>query len=1299
MKRISFRFLIVLFSPLFFSLVNAQINVNTAATTTQMMNTIMGTGVVTSNVQLVCQTGAYGTFSNGYSTNLNIGSGILLTTGDAAGVNGPSSNFSSWDNFYGGNSLLTGIAGATTYDECRLEFDVTPTCSNLQINYVFGSEEYPEYVNMGYNDAFGFFISGPNPGGGTYTNYNIATVPASGSPVTIDNINSSTNSAYYVNNGGSTIVYDGFTTPLTASVNVTPCQSYHMVIVIADGGDASYDSGVFLSYQGLTCPTNTVAVSTSGSTICAGQSTTLNASGMTGYTWNPGGISGSSVSVSPSTTTTYTVVGTSGLCNTDTGTVTVFVNPAPSAFASNGGPYCAGSTISLSASGGGTYSWSGPNGFSSSAQNPTIGSAGTANSGTYTVTVTSAGCSSTATTFVTVNNTPVAASSNSGPYCAGQTISLSSSGGTTYSWSGPNGFSSGSQSPSIGSSSTAMSGDYTVTVSNGSCSSTSTTNVTVNATPVATSSNGGPYCAGSTVSLFGGGGGSYSWSGPNGFSSTSQNPTIGSSTTANSGTYTLTVSSAGCSSTSTTAVTVNSAPVATSGNLGPYCSGQTISLSSSGGGTYSWSGPAGFSSSSQNPSIGSSTTAMSGIYTVTVSIGSCTSTASTNVTVNASPVAAASNSGPYCEGSTITLSSSGGGTYNWSGPSGFSSTSQNPSIGSSTTAMSGIYTLTVTLGSCTSTTTTNVSVSTAPVAASSNSGPFCSGQSINLSSSGGGTYSWTGPSGFTSTSQNPSIGSSTTAMSGIYSVTVAIGSCTSTASTNVTVNQSPVAAASNAGPYCAGSSIALSSSGGGSYSWSGPNAFSSASQNPTLSSATTAMSGTYTVTVTSAGCTSTATTAVSVSPAPTPSSSNTGPYCSGQTIDLSSSGGTSYSWSGPGGYTSSTQNPSIASSTAAMSGTYTVTASIGSCTATATTNVVVNQTPVAAASNTGPYCFVASVDLSASGGGTYSWTGPNGFTSTSQNPSIPNSGAAESGVYTVTVTIGTCTAVATTNVNVGVLQAGVNAGGAVCEGDQISLSCTNGITWSWTGPNGFTSSVQNPSVATATTADAGTYSVSITDAQGCSANGTVTISVNPLPVVSASGNAVCSGSNGTLTASGATNYTWSAGTSPATGASVSANPSSTTSYTVTGTDANGCQDSATVTLTVFPAPVISSSSIAVCNGASGTLTSSGALNYTWSAGTTPLSSDQDSVSVTPSSTTSYTVTGTDANGCTDTATSVVTVNPLPVVNATGADTICSAASATLNASGAVNYNWLPGNISGASVTESSSKYNVYGNRN
>src|SRR5439155_234434 len=220
----------------------------------------------------------------------------------------------------------------------------------------------------------------------------------------------------------------------------------------------------------------------------------------------------------------------------------------------------------------------------------------------------------------------------------------------------------------------------------------------------------------------------------------------------------------------------------------------------------------------------------------------------------------------------------------------------------------------------------------------------------------------------------------------------------------------------------------------------------------------------------------------------TPAPSNGGPYCDGATISLSTPlvGGATYAWTGPNGFTSTLRTPTRANGTAADSGAYSATITVGGCASLAgTTNVVVHAIPAApAASNSGPYCAGGTISL--------------------PTPTRANATAADAGTYSVTVTVGGCASAAgTTSVVVNAMPATPTAsnGGPYCAGGTISLStpAVTGATYAWTGPGGFTSSLQNPTRANATTAFAGTYSLSITVSGCTSAIGTTNVVVNSLP--------------------------------------------------------------------------------------------------------------------------------------------------------------------------------------------------------
>jgi gliding motility-associated-like protein len=254
----------------------AQLVVDNAITVSDLVqNVLLGGGVTATNItfngqpanQAYVQIGSF----NSAGANVGMANGITLCSGDINVAVGPNNN--------GGNTLpLGGLAlpgdpdltqalggGFTTNDAAVLEFDFVPDGDSLSFNYVFGSEEYLEWVNSSFNDVFGFFLSGPGINGPYINNAeNIALVPNTTLPVAIDNVNTTVNSVYYVDNGdGFTapfntdpqyIQFDGFTTVLQARALVQCGQTYHIKIAVADAGDNILDSGVFLEAGSFTSP-------------------------------------------------------------------------------------------------------------------------------------------------------------------------------------------------------------------------------------------------------------------------------------------------------------------------------------------------------------------------------------------------------------------------------------------------------------------------------------------------------------------------------------------------------------------------------------------------------------------------------------------------------------------------------------------------------------------------------------------------------------------------------------------------------------------------------------------------------------------------------------------------------------------------------------------------------------------------------------------------------------------------------------------------------------------------------------
>lgn len=237
---------------LFVGSVCAQITVNNTPTAQQLAELLAGSNLVVSNATITGDALAKGSFGNGTS-NLGMTSGVILSTGRISTAPGPNTaGNTSNNNGDPGTTQMTALAGINTFDAITLQFDFTVQSDFIQFNYVFASEEYPEYappINYGFNDVFAFYISGP----GITGEENIALIPNTTLPVSINNINVQTNNQYYVDNlGGTEISFDAFTTVMTARKDgLIPCQTYTLKLVIADAGDADWNSAVFLQENSL----------------------------------------------------------------------------------------------------------------------------------------------------------------------------------------------------------------------------------------------------------------------------------------------------------------------------------------------------------------------------------------------------------------------------------------------------------------------------------------------------------------------------------------------------------------------------------------------------------------------------------------------------------------------------------------------------------------------------------------------------------------------------------------------------------------------------------------------------------------------------------------------------------------------------------------------------------------------------------------------------------------------------------------------------------------------------------------
>ena len=266
---------------------HAQITVNNNQTPEELVqNVLLGFGVTATNITYngspvsAAQIQGNVTFFDAAGTTFPINSGVLLTTGNGIGAIGPNTIGSFTDNNpptpnVATDPHLNAIANAAPTNGAVLEFDFIPSGDTISFNYIFGSDEYPEFSPSTFNDAFGFFLWGPGITGpyvlGGYPNggENLAIIPGTTVPVTINNLGPGVGQypQYYQDNqGGSAfgnaIQYDGTTVTLSANASVQCGQTYHIKLAISNVGDQSYDSGVFLQANSFASEAVQVAVAT-----------------------------------------------------------------------------------------------------------------------------------------------------------------------------------------------------------------------------------------------------------------------------------------------------------------------------------------------------------------------------------------------------------------------------------------------------------------------------------------------------------------------------------------------------------------------------------------------------------------------------------------------------------------------------------------------------------------------------------------------------------------------------------------------------------------------------------------------------------------------------------------------------------------------------------------------------------------------------------------------------------------------------------------------------------------------------
>jgi len=838
-------------------------------------------------------------------------------------------------------------------------------------------------------------------------------------------------------------------------------------------------------------PTPTVLASASVSTICSGNSDSLFAKGATTYAWNPNTSLSSSIKdtviANPTNTTTYTVIGTTSTCF-DSAKITITVNPTPTVTASvYAATVCSGATDTLYAVGANTYTWS-PNAGLSTSTADTAYLKPSATS-TFTVIGITGSCSDSAKIVITVNTTPtITASALSTTICKGDSTKLSANGASSYTWApNTNLLTPGSASTFANPSSTTT---YTVIGNTGGCSDSTKLTLTINPTPTVTAyTHNSTICSGATDSLFAAGATTYIWIPNKGLSSVTSDTVVAKPAT--SITYTVIGNSGGCTDSAKVILTVNPTPTVTSSALAnSICKGDSTKLSAKGATTYIWSPAASLLTPNAASTYASPTSNTT--FTVIGTSNGCSDSSKVSITVNPIPTVMVSASiSTICSGDSTKLSANGATSYTWAPNTGLSTTSGSAVFVKPTNTVT--YTVTGSNGGCSDTALKTITVNPTPtvtISASTNS--ICKGDSAKLSATGAATYTWSPNTSLTSTTGATTTTYPTTSVT--YTVTGKNGSCSDSSKIPIKVTSKPSVTVSASNPIiCSGDSTALMATGATTYIW-GPNTSLSSTTGANIF-ASPSSSITYFVVGSNGACVDSAKVSVTVNPTPTVivSSSSTS-LCKGDSTTLSASGAISYTWSPNKGISSTTGTPITA--TPISSTTYTVIGTSGSCSSSGTVTITVNSTPTA---SVGSYkeniCAGSKINLSASGGSTYSWSPATGLSSISI--ANPTASPISTTTYTVTISNGPCSAIDSTIVIVSSIPVAtlccdttINLGGSA---SLVTTPVSNGYRYIWSPTTDVScATCPDPTISPKVT---GTYFLTITDSGGCKSGDSVTITV------------------------------------------------------------------------------------------------------------------------------------------------------------------------------------------------------------
>ncbi|MDD2385506.1 MAG: choice-of-anchor L domain-containing protein [Bacteroidales bacterium] len=1286
----------------------AQLAIQDFLTDSQLVQQILlGEGVQVYNITSSAAPQAIGQFTTGSSIpELPMSSGIILSTGNIFHAIGPNIDpGTSTNNGRPGDSDIESImGGVASFDAAIIEFDFRTPADTVRFNYIFASEEYREYV-CSFNDAFAFFLSGPNPLGGDYSNHNIALLPGTTTNVSISNVNNgsssgtcpweNSNSEYYVDNpvGSLNVEYDGLTKLLTAIAVVVPCQEYHIKIVIADAFDSAYDSAVFLEANSLGAIVDTIVPDfVHDGPGCTGKLINFINAGQSGptitYEWTFNGPASIASSTDENPSVSWSAPGLYQVdfsiiynCNLDTAKITKYVNvyENPSADFTFTTDVCQLSEVQFTNTGSSgdeyTHEWIftvDANPSVSYAENPSVIFTTPGNKLVRHI-VSNDHCTTVYEDYINITAGPIASFAHNGPLCLNQTIDFTNTGtsfGVSFEWSfGPNGV-------------------------------------------------------------------------PN--SSTNENPTGVSFTTAGTQIISLTLTdlTTGCIQTYVSNVQVFNIPVADFSFIDNVCIGTGVDFTNTGSSgsmlSYSWnfgSNASPGSSYAENPENINFNNSGAHSVTLTVSNQSCSSTITQVINVENSPAPeiSFSSNAPNCNGVPIDFSFDLDPTnldFNWDfGPNATppTSTDVNPAGIVFNSFGSQLITLTVTnqISACFNSQSQSINLYETPSASFSFTDSVCVSSLVDFTNTGSSgqefSYLWDFGSNANPNSsgiENPAGVSFNTNGQQIITLTVTTPHCVSTVTNALFIKNSPapVIDFASTAPVCENNNITFSINSFDSsldYSWDfGINA------NPTTSTAQQPVvvynnDGIMTVqlfvTDPLTSCSNYVEKTIQVYPIPNVNFTSSAPVCIGESVSFYNTGSIGeslvYSWDFGSGATpnvSNAQNPNSIIYTSSGEIEVSLTISSNECSNTIVRGIEIYPGPIVDFTTNAPLCTGKNLQMHNltidDGNATYQWTFDGNASISSSTDEEPNLEYTDPGLYGIHLIVtnisNSCTDSLTRFINVYQTPvADFSSNDPVCPNEEINFvnegSTGDDYTYSWSfGRYGSPHSSLSENPTGISFSQGGTQLISFfVSNNNCFAVSASVITLHDLPFADAGQDTIICANRTVLIGSpeiAGYSYFWS----PANFLENHqiANPLAVpiaefTNYYLTVIDTSTtCVNYDTVTITMMPMAIaLTGPDISMCLNDSVQI-GAGEIqgqSYYW----TPATGISDQYSPNPivnaTETTIYTL-SVAWDGC-DTVTDQVKVkvHPLPIIKAGEDQTIAQGESTHINATGGVSYLWSP----------------------